>query len=687
VSAGPSIVAGVDVGGTFTDVFYIDERSGAFGTSKVPTDIADRARGCVAGLRAAVPDLAQLAMVINGTTAGTNALLERRGAVVGMIATRGFGDVLEMRRRDRPQLWGLRGHYESVVPRNLIVEVDERTMADGTIRTPVPAADVEAAARRLRKLGAEVLCIVFINAYVNATNERQAREAAQRAWPGERIVVSSEILPEIREFERASTTALNAYLQPVIERYVSALGTSLASHGFAGEILIVQSNGGVMSVEDARRLPIRTALSGPAAGVTAAAFIARAAGFPNVITCDMGGTSFDVSVVANGAHAMVPQAAIDFGLVIRSPMIEIATIGAGGGSIASIDRSGLLQIGPESAGADPGPVCYGLGNDRPTVTDANVVLGRIDPERPIGGKLARLDVDAAREAIRRCVGDPLGIDPIAAAGAIVRVANSRMAGAIRLVSIERGHDPRTFALLAFGGGASLHVGALMRDVGVERALIPRYPGVTSALGCVLGDVRYDYVQTINRGLIDLDVAAFEAQFRGHADAGLARLAARETFLERTETRLEVDMSYEGQFHTVGVPLPNSGLSREVIGEAFAARYAETYGRLLDGVPLRILSMRTAVIGVRRKFDLRALAPSGNEPGPACVTGMRTTWIDGRAVETPVYDRLRLSAGSRIAGPAILEQPDTTIYVDPELAARVDAFGNIVLEAATGREAR
>jgi N-methylhydantoinase A len=677
LTATASIVAGVDVGGTFTDVFYVDEASGAFGTSKVPTNVHDRAKGCVDGLRAAIGDLARVAMVINGTTAGTNALLERRGATVGMLATRGFGDVLEMRRRDRPRLWGLWGRYEPVVPRNLVIEIEERTLADGSVRAAVRPEEVEAAARRLREQGAEVLCIVFVNAYVNPTNELRAREAALRAWPDDRIVVSSEILPEIREFERASTTALNGYLQPVIDRYVSALDGELAQDGFRGEMLIVQSNGGVMSVDDARRLPIRTALSGPAAGVTAAAYIAQAAGFPNVITCDMGGTSFDVSVVADGTHAMVPQASVDFGLVIRSPMIEIATIGAGGGSIAAIDRAGLLQIGPESAGADPGPVCYGLGNDRPTVTDANVVLARINPDRPIGGALARLDVEAARAAIRHHVGEPLGLDDIAAAEAIVRVANSRMAGAIRLVSIERGHDPRRFVLLSFGGGASLHVGALMREVGVEQALIPRYPGVTSALGCVIGDMRYDFVQTVNRGLDTLDLVPLEGHLRRHVERGMALLEQRAVALEHTEVRIELDMSYEGQFHTVNVPI-DEPLSAGAIQTAFERRYREAYRRLLEGVPVRILSLRTAVIGIRHKFDLRCLAPQGAARPADCVIGARTTWIAGRPVEATVYERLRLGAGSRIAGPAILEQPDTTTFVDPGLTADVDDYGNIIL---------
>ncbi|MGE5145297.1 MAG: hydantoinase/oxoprolinase family protein, partial [Candidatus Eiseniibacteriota bacterium] len=489
-------VVGVDVGGTFTDVFFLDEKGRRCLTAKVPSTRGDQSKGFVEGIRARVADVGEVATIVHGTTVGTNALLERKGAKTGVITTAGFRDVLEMRRRDRPRTWGLWGQFVPIVSRDLRVEVAERTLADGTVHMPVDVEAVKQAACRLVELGAESCCIFFINAYANSANERAAFEAVKSVWPNDHVVASSQILPEIREYERASTTALNAYLQPVVGRYIERLEGSLAKDRFGGQLLIVQSNGGVMTAEVARHLPIKTALSGPAAGVIAAAHIARSAGFPNIITGDMGGTSFDVSLVADGESALAPQTSIDFGLVVRTPMIEITTIGAGGGSIAWVDRGGLLQVGPESAGADPGPVCYGLGNDRPTVTDANVVLGRINAERPIGGKLARLDVEAARQAIARAVGAPLGLADIDAAEAIIRVANARMAGAIRLVSVERGHNPKNFSAMPFGGGGALHAGALIKEVGLARALVPRFPGVTSALGCVIADMRHDFVQTI-----------------------------------------------------------------------------------------------------------------------------------------------------------------------------------------------
>jgi N-methylhydantoinase A len=434
-------------------------------------------------------------------------------------------------------------------------------------------------------------------------------------------------------------------------------------------------------------MPVRTALSGPAAGVIAAAAIARAAGFENAITCDLGGTSFDVSLVAGGRMELAAQATIDFGLVIRSPMIEITTIGAGGGSIAQVDRGGLLQVGPESAGSRPGPVCYGQGNDRPTLTDANVVLGRINAERPIGGALARLDVEAARAAIARHVGEPLGLDAMAAAEAILRVANARMAGAIRLVSIERGHDPGRFVALPFGGGGALHVGALIRDVGLKAALVPRYPGVTSALGCIIADVRHDQVRTLNLALDSLDADALDARMVAEAVAARAVVAAAGLPVESIDTVFELDMHYGGQTHTVAVPLPvvlaegTTGVTATIVRAAFEAAYSRAFTRLLPGLPVRIVTLRTAAIGRRPVFDLTMLAPPADATLAGAAHGVRPVWFGGAWHEAAIFARLDLPAGSVVPGPAILEQPDATVVVDPGLAARTDAFGNLIIERA------
>lgn len=675
----PSIVVGVDVGGTFTDLFFYDEASGALATRKVPSTRGDQSIGFLDGIAAGGHPFANLAAIVHGTTVGTNALLERKGARTGIITTSGFADVLEMRRRDRRQTWGLWGEFIPVVPRDLRLEVAERTLADGTIRAAVDPDEVKRVAHILRERGAESVAVVFINSYANAANERAALAALREVWPNDYLTASSEILPEIREFERTSTTALNAYLQPVVASYFAALDKRLRERGSKGQLLIVQSNGGVMSVATATRLPVRTALSGPAAGVIAAAHIANTAGFPNIITGDMGGTSFDVALIAGGRSVLAAQTTIDFGLVVRTPMIEITTIGAGGGSVAGIDRGGLLQVGPESAGSDPGPACYGKG-DRPTVTDANLVLGRINAERPIGGKLQRLDATAAKAAIDAAVGQPLKLETHAAAEAILRIANSHMAGAIRLVSIERGHDPKRFSLMPFGGAGGLHAGSLIKAVGLASALVPRFPGVTSALGCVIADMRHDYVHTVNRALDDLDVSTLGASIADVEHDGRALLGDSGVALEGIETEIELDMSYVGQTHTVATSLPaetTRNLTGPAVRQAFEAAYRRAFGRLLEGIAIRVLTLRVAVIGKRPKLDLARLRPAGGSLA-AAQTGERQVWFEGQPHITRIYDRLTLPVGAEIPGPAILEQPDATTWIDPELVAQVDGFGNVIL---------
>ncbi|WP_341235808.1 hydantoinase/oxoprolinase family protein [uncultured Sulfitobacter sp.] len=679
---------GVDVGGTFTDIFVLDEATGIAEVAKVPTTRPDQSGGFLSGISQRVDDLSKVSVVVHGTTAGTNALLERKGAKIGVITTMGLRDVLEMRRRDRPRTWGLRGDFTPVVDRALRLEVPERTLADGTIRTPVDLDAVRVAAQQLIDDGCLACAILFANSYANAGNERRAVEAVREMWPNAHVSASSEILPEIREFERFSTTALNAYLQPEVSGYLARLETALKAGGFAGEFMIVQSNGGVMDVDTAAKLPVRTALSGPAAGVIAAGYIAQAAGYPDVITGDMGGTSFDVSLIAKGQSMLSPQTSIDFGMVVRSPMIEITTIGAGGGSIAWVDKGGLLNIGPESAGSTPGPVAYGQGNTRPTVTDANVVLGRIDPDNPIGGKLDRLDVEAAKEAILEHVGKPLNLDALQAAEAILRVANSRMAGALRLVSIERGFDPKRFAFMPFGGGGALHSGAMMNEVGLARSIVPRYPGVTSAMGCVIADMRQDFVQTINATLSGIDLPSLTGFMQAHVDSGLATLDAARTHFEGRDTEFTLDMAYLGQTHTVSVPLPVSLTDGTVtppteqdIAAAFDTAYRATYGRLLENGTRRVINLRSAITGRRPRFDLATLAPKGGSV-EAAFKGVRQVHFGDSWYETKLYNRLELPVGAEIAGPAILEQPDTTVLIEPGLVGKVDAYGNTLIERAT-----
>ena len=677
-------VVGVDVGGTFTDVFFLNETDGSCNVAKVPSTRRDQSVGIRDGIAQRFDNLSEVSLIIHGTTVGTNALLERKGAKTGIITTSGFRDVIEMRRRDRPETWGLWGMFEPVVSRDLRLEVNERVLADGTIHTVVDETEVVDAATTLMKNGAESVCVFFVNSYANGANERAAIDAISEIWPNQHITASSEILPEIREFERSSTATLNAYLQPPIGDYLERLEAGLRQGGFGGEILILQSNGGVMSVDIARSFPIRTALSGPAAGVIAGAHIGVSAGFPNLITCDMGGTSFDVSLVADGESALAAQTSVDFGMVIRTPMIEITTIGAGGGSIAWVDRGGMLQIGPESAGSDPGPVCYSLGNDRPTVTDANVVLGRINADKPIGGKIGGLDVDAAKTAISEHIAQPLDIEIMAAAEAIIQVTNARMAGAIRLVSVERGHDPEKFIAMPFGGGGALHAGALIKEVGLSKALVPRFPGVTSALGCVIADMRFDRVHTLNNSLEDLDLDKLTSEMLETAGDGDNRLKEAKVSFESIEHYFELDMLYVGQTHTVPVRLPidldgvRKGFGRDIIQTAFEDSYQRSFGRLLDDISVRVLNLRVTVIGRRPKFNLSILGPSSSGSLEDAKSETRQVWINGQWWDADVYRRLDVPESATVPGPALLEQPDATIFIEPDLEALVDNFGNLVI---------
>ena len=674
-------VVGVDVGGTFTDLFVLDEQTGTARIVKVPSTRGEEARGFMNGIQKISEDgsASGVASIVHGTTVGTNALLERKVARTGIITTRGFRDVLEMRRRDRPQTWGLRGSFTPIVPRALRLEVDERVLADGHIHTPVAIDEVKAQAQALLDAGCEAVCVFFINAYANMANEQAAVAAVRAMWPNPHVTAASEVLPEIREFERCSTATLNAALQPVVGSYLTRLETDLRGQGFEGELLIVQSNGGVMSRQTACDVPVRTALSGPAAGVMACAAIARAAGYPNVMTGDMGGTSFDVSLVAKGEAALAAQTSIEFGLVVRSPMIQIETIGAGGGSIASVDASGMLQVGPESAGSVPGPACYDHGNTRPTVTDANVLLGRIAADRPLGGGLLQaLRSDLSEKAIQTHVAEPLGLSTMEAAEAILTVANAKMAGAVRVVSIEKGHDPRQFAYMPFGGGGGLHVCAMMREVGVATGIVPRYPGVTSALGCVMADMRHDAVQTLNQALSDVNFKDVVTRIDKLAEACQTRLDSAGVRFVAVDESIALDMLFTGQTHTLQVNVQRAQLSAEGLRLAFTEAYQHAFGRVLEGPVIRVMNLRYARIGRRPKFDLSVMAPVG--AGSTQPLGVQRVYHQGQWWDAQRYARLELPVGAQVQGPAILEQADTTVWLEPGFDAKVDAMGNLLVTA-------
>jgi N-methylhydantoinase A len=669
---------GVDVGGTFTDLVVMDEATGRVGIAKVPTTVRNQAGGVLTALREAGVAAVAIKVLVHGTTAATNALLERKGAVTGLVTTRGFRDVLELGRRTRPTPYGLKGTFEPLIPRDLRLEVPERIDAEGEEVVPLDEDAVRRAAEALRAAGAEALVIHFIHAYVDDRHERRAREIAAAVWPNAYVTVGSELLPEYREYERGTTAAINGYVQPVIDRYLRRLAADLAAEGYARDLLVMQGNGGTMSVDVAARHAVSTLMSGPAAGVKAAAYTALAAGYRDVISCDMGGTSFDVGVIRDGVPAVSADKEMGYGLPVRVPMIDIHTIGAGGGSIARVNAAGILQVGPESAGAEPGPIGYGRGGEEPTTTDANLLLGRLNPDGLLGVAGAA-QLDRVRELFDKKIGAHLGLSPDEVAAAIVRVANDKMAGAIRLVSLQRGYDPRDFILFAFGGAGPLHAVALARELAIPKVLVPARPGITSALGCLVADVRHDFVRTINQDLLRMDVDAARAVLAAQVEEGRRLLASEGVEIETVSVLHQADMQYAGQTHVLTVTIPRTDFDRDDLLRAFERAYWDRFEVELGQMRALVMSLRTAAVGRRPAVSLGGLAatPAGGSLDAARVA-TRRVWFDGKRHDTPIYRRERLAAGMTFAGPAIVEQLDSTTVVEPGDRVAVDALGNLVI---------
>ena len=562
---------GVDVGGTFTDFLALDPERGVFRVAKVPSTPEDQSVGFIAGLSVLETDLAAVAALVHGTTVATNAVLERKGARCGLITTAGFRDVLELGRRTRPNPYGMTGSFEALIPRDLRAEVSERIDAAGRVLTPLDEAAVRREVHRLRERGAEALIIHFIHSYANPSHERRCAEIARELWTNRFVTLGSDILREVREFERGSTAALNGYVQPIVSRYLGRLSQNLRGAGLHNELLVMQGNGGMMAAGTAVDLAVHTVLSGPAAGAIAAARIGVQAGYPNLVACDMGGTSFDVSLIAAGEPALSAEKDIAYGVPLRVPLVDIHTIGAGGGSIARITRAGLLQVGPESAGARPGPIAYGRGGTDVTVTDANLVLGRLNPDR-LTGVAGGAPMERIAAAIEEQIGAPLGLDAIAAAVAVLAVTTNQLAHAIRLVSVEKGHDPRDFALFAFGGAGPLHAVEIARELGIPTVLVPRFPGITSALGCVLAAVRHDFVQSIGQPLANVEPSEIDGRFADQAASGRRLLDREGVPLAEIEIQHEADLLFRGQSHVFRVPVTAPGFESSAVLADFMASY-------------------------------------------------------------------------------------------------------------------
>ncbi|HEY2715061.1 MAG TPA: hydantoinase/oxoprolinase family protein [Solirubrobacterales bacterium] len=664
----------VDVGGTFTDVCVLDERTGALTVSKVPST-PDTISGVLAGAREAGVSLAETSLFIHGTTLATNALITRKHPRAGMVTTRGFRDILEIRRGTRDDLWD---SYKEIAPphirrRDRLV-VGERIDAAGEVVEPLDEDDARAVAAVFRKRGIENIAVCFVNSFVNPANEQRMKEILAEELPDARVSTSSDVLPEIFEHERFSTTVANAILAPVVGPYCEQLSRELREGGYGGEMLLMHSGGGVMTPRAATRFAARLAASGIAAGAIATRELARLCGYENAIGLDVGGTSTDVSLVYEGETHTAEEWYVEYGYPIRFPSIEVLTVGAGGGSLAWIDDAGSLRNGPQSAGSQPGPACYQRGGTEPTNSDANLLLGRLGSEL-IGGAMA-LDEGLAEEAIRRHIAEPLEMPVLEAARAIVEVANANMADAVRLVTIRRGYDPRDFALVVFGGAGPLHGGAVARDLGIPTVLVPLNPGVTSALGCLMVDVRHDVSQMHFAQVAEAELGEIEAAFAALEEEARELLTLDGVPAADMHFQRQIDMRYVGQWRSLSVAVePGLGSLAEA-EQRFHEKHGQEHNYRRDDAPVEIYRLGITAVGVtpRPEIARHQAAPSRPEP----IGTRAVVWDDAGAVETPLYWRPELAAGAVIEGPAVIHQLDSTVLVEPGMEAEVDPWLNLRL---------
>ena len=677
-------IIGVDVGGTFTDFHILDTLSTQTTVFKVSSTPDNPALAIVDGLRElerqGVVALDDIRRLCHGTTVATNALIQRRGGRVALITTQGFRDLLEIGRQIRPHLYDLQTDQpEPLVPRERRLEAPERLLATGQVLRPLDASAAQEIAAAVAAAGVDACAVCLLFAFLDPLHER-ALGAALEAQ-GIPVSLSSEVQPEFREYERMSTTVLNAYLTPVMVRYLQTLETSLQQLAPRAVVGINQSSGGLMSVRQARRFPVRTALSGPAGGVVGAAHVARLADRPDVITLDMGGTSADVCLI-RGFEAGIAFDREVGGFPVRLPAVDVNAVGAGGGSIAWFDAGGFLKVGPTSAGAKPGPACYGIGGTQPTVTDANLLLGRLSVRGLLDGRLP-LDVDLARRAYQP-VAERLGVSVEVAALGCIDIVVSNMVRAIRAVSVERGHDPRDFALMPFGGGGPLHAEAVARELGMAEVIVPPYPGILCAHGIVVSDLKENFVRTCRVRLDTSASAVLEGSARSLLEQAAAWFEAEEIPAADRRCELSLDLRYVGQNYELPVPVDADALlaaADEAVLHAlvsdFGTIHEKTYGHQDPAAPVEVVNLRCVARGVLQR-------PQQVADAAACTTlpeprGHRLVWFDRSGpVQTPVFERSELQPGHEIAGPAIVQQMDTTTLLHPGSTARVDAALNLLL---------
>ena len=688
----------IDIGGTFTDATLIDEETGAVSIAKVLSTPADPSLGFMAATERILAEsdvaAADVHFVVHATTVATNAIIEGNIARGGFVTTEGFRDLLEIQRQTRPTLYDTRFEKTPpLVPRDRAFGVRERLGPGGEVLTPLDEPSVRRVAAALRDAGVESVAVCLLHSYVDPAHERRVGEILADELPGIPISLSSDVAPEFREYLRASTTVINAAIRPVVARYLENIERRLADAGVAAELLVMQSSGGVFGAGAAAQKPVFMVESGPAAGVIASANLGSVLGTDDVISFDMGGTTAKVGLIQGGtpsvtkdysvgSHASAGVGGLSLsGYPVRTPVIDLVEIGAGGGSIAWVDSGGMLRVGPRSAGADPGPVCYRQGGIEPTVTDANVVLGRLNPAYFLGGEIA-LDVEGARRAIAERCAEPLGLDVVEAANGIVEIANAAMVNALHLISVQRGYDPRDFVLVGFGGAGPVHANAIQRDCEVPTLVVPPAPGIFSATGLLGTDLKRDSSLTLLRPLEDLDVDEIERAFAALEETGAVELAREGLPRERIAFVRQVDMRYVGQSFELTVPLEgafDAGQSG-ALRERFHAEHDRVYGFSASSEPVELVSLRLTTVGRIEKPPLRTLERSAGTPSPK--EQRRVFFAEaGGFVECPIHDRYGLGAGASFAGPAVIEELDSTVVVHPGFGVEIDDVGNLVIRKA------
>ncbi len=679
-----------DIGGTFTDVAVFDESTGKLNFGKALSTPKHLVEGINNGVAKAGADYKSVGLFLHGSTVGINTILERRGAKTALIITKGFRDIYEIGRINRPDSYNLFFQkHEPLVERALRFEVNERILADGEVETPLDDKEIEALGDHLASIGMEAIAILFLHCYRKPDHEQRAKAILQKRHPNIFVSASHELSQEYREFERCSTVVANAYIGPIVDRYVGGIDNHIRKEGFKGSFLIVQSTGGLYDSSQARQYCIRMLESGPAAGVIGTRMLCQTLGLKNAIAFDMGGTTAKAGVIHDGEPLTTGSALLggyEKALPVQIAMMDIFEVGTGGGSLAKVE-DGMLRVGPQSAGASPGPACYGLGGTEPTVTDANLALGRLGADRFLGGEM-KLDTAAAKKALETHIGKPLGMDATQAADGILRIAATAMSYAVKGVTTERGLDVGDYVLVAYGGAGPLHAVEVARELGMRRVIVPMAPGVFSAYGMLFSDLRYDFVRTWFTRLDDASFDEIEAVYKELEDEGRANIAQTSVKPDQIAIKRAVDMRYVGQEHAVTVDLPMEVFEkrdRKAIKDHFDAQHEQRYGTNAPAERAEIVSLRTAVTGVMRKPPQEKITAGGAELAKEAFTGKRPVYYEGAGfVDTPTYARAALVAGNKIAGPALVEEHASTTVLAPGDQLTVNAYGHLEI-AVAGRK--